>query len=94
MACDFCKKIWNNREEYEKHFMDSDYESVAIILDEDYGNKPSLYIPVEDYYSDTYLTIDYCPKCGRKLTEDASAPSTEDAQQWLFSDLDDTIDCF
>ena len=95
MACDFCKKIWSSKEEYEKHFMYSYEEDVAIVLDDEYGNKPSLYIPVEDcYYSDTYLTIDYCPKCGRKLTEDATTPSTHDAKQWLFSDLDDTIDCF
>ena len=36
----------------------------------------------------------YLQKCSRKLTEDVTTPSTHDAKQWLFSDLDDTIDCF
>ena len=36
----------------------------------------------------------YLQKCGRKLTEDVTTPSTHDTKQWLFSDLDDTIDCF
>lgn len=94
MACDFCKKIWSSKEEYTKEFEYSSDENIAIVLDER-NNKPSLYIPVEDcYYSDIYLTIDYCPKCGRKLTEDSTTPSTSDAQQWLFSNLDDAIDCF
>ena len=39
------------------------------------------------------IGINFCPYCGRKLTEDTT-PSTHDVNQWLFSDLDDTIDCF
>ena len=39
------------------------------------------------------IVINFCPYCGRKLTEDTT-PSTHDVNQWLFSDLDDTIDCF
>lgn len=94
MACDFCKKIWSSKEEYTKEFEYSFDENIAIVLDER-SNKPSLYIPIEDcYYSDTYLQIDYCPKCGRKLMDDFATPSTHDAKQWLFSNLDDTIDCF
>ena len=71
MACDFCKKIWNSKEEYAKQFTYPYDENVAIVLDKWYGDKPSLYVPIEDsFYSDTYLQIDYCPKCGRKLTRD------------------------
>ena len=95
MTCDFCKKIWSSKEEYTEQFTYPDDENVAIVLDDERCNKPSLYIPIEDcHYSDTYLQIDYCPKCGRKLTEDATTPSTDDVKQWLFSDLDDIIDCF
>lgn len=36
----------------------------------------------------------YLQKCGRKLTKNVTTPSTHDAKQWLFSDLDDIIDCF
>lgn len=39
------------------------------------------------------IGINFCPYCGRKLTEDTT-PLTHDANQWLFSDLDDAIDCF
>ena len=39
------------------------------------------------------IGIKFCPYCGRKLTEDIT-PLTYDANQLLFSDLDDTIDCF
>ena len=71
MACDFCKKIWNSKEEYATQFTHPYDENVAIVLDKWYGDKPSLYVPIEDwFYSDTYLQIDYCPKCGRKLTRD------------------------
>ena len=40
------------------------------------------------------IGINFCPYCGRKLTEDTNTLLTHDANQWLFSDLDDTIDCF
>lgn len=40
------------------------------------------------------IGINFCPYCGRKLTEDTTTLLTHDANQWLFSDLDDTIDCF
>ena len=93
MTCDFCKKIWSSKEEYEKQITFPYGEDTAIILDDERGNKRTLYIPMY-YYSATYLPIDYCPKCGRKLTEDATTSSAQDAKQWLFSDLDDTIDCF
>ena len=38
--------------------------------------------------------IKFCPYCGKRLEDDNTTPSTHDAKQWLFSDLDDTIDCF
>lgn len=40
------------------------------------------------------IGIKFCPYCGRKLNENDAVPLTHDANQWLFSDLDDTIDCF
>jgi hypothetical protein len=64
--CEFCKKIWNSEKEYRNQFKRDWEERVAIVLDED--DEPALYIPVQDdYYSTTYLQINYCPKCGRKL---------------------------
>lgn len=66
--CEFCKRIWSSEEEYKNQFKHDWDEQVAIVLDED--NEPALYIPVQDYYfSTTYLQINYCPKCGRKLSE-------------------------
>lgn len=69
MSCEFCKKIWANKDEYQNQFKYDLDEKPAIVLDK--SNKPSLYVPIEDwYYSDTYLQMNYCPKCGRKLTRD------------------------
>lgn len=93
MSCDFCKKIWASEDEYRHQFPRPENEETAIMLD--YNNKPTLYIPIWCWhYPGTYLKIDYCPYCGRKLNENDTAPSIHDTNQWLFSDLDDTIDCF
>ena len=45
MACDFCKKIWANKDEYQNQFKYNWDEKPAIVLDE--SNKPSLYVPVQ-----------------------------------------------
>ena len=44
MTCDFCKKIWSSKEEYTEQFTYPDDENVAIVLDDERCNKPSLYI--------------------------------------------------
>lgn len=65
--CDFCKNIWNSQEEYKNSFEYPWDETNAIVMK---NRSPYLYISIEDsYYSDTYIKIDYCPKCGRKLKE-------------------------
>ena len=52
MNCEFCKKIWNSKEEYIKQFTYPYDENVATVLDEERCGKPSLYVPIEDcYYS-------------------------------------------
>lgn len=76
MGCDFCKKIWNSvkeyKEDYKERFKDMKYESEyyeedAIVI---FNGKPYLYITCEDhYYNDINRQINYCPICGRKLTE-------------------------
>ena len=70
MSCKFCEKIWANKDEYRNQFKYDWDEEIAIVLDEDLDGKPALYIPIDDYYySDTYLQINFCPICGRRLTE-------------------------
>ena len=69
-GCPLCDKIWNNKEEYKDFVGDEWEESIAIVLEND---KPYLYIPIEGdfYYSDTYMQINFCPKCGKRLVTDA-----------------------
>ena len=63
--CDFCKKIWGSKRIYKRQFEYEEDEAIAIVIE---NNKPHLYVPVLDwYYSDTYMQLNYCPKCGRKL---------------------------
>lgn len=55
----FVKRFGIVKKEYTKQFAYLYDENVAIVLEERYG-KPSLYVPVEDwYYSGTYLQINY-----------------------------------
>ena len=67
--CKLCSQVWPSKEAYVNTIGDHWEEECSIVIDDD---KPWLYVPVEMdfYYSDTYLQIDYCPKCGRKLTEE------------------------
>lgn len=69
IGCPLCNKIWSSKEAYQ-NFVGDHWEEKIVIAMED--GKPYLYIPIEmdDYYSDTYLQINYCPKCGRKLVEE------------------------
>ena len=71
-GCPLCEKIWNSKEEYQNFVGDHWEEKNTIVME--YG-KPYLYIPIEmdDYYSDTYMQINYCPKCGRRLTPEYKA---------------------
>ena len=65
-GCPLCDVIWISKEAYE-YIMDWP-EKIAIVMEDE---KPWLYIPCEDvYYSDTKLQINFCPKCGRRLTEE------------------------
>ena len=65
-GCPLCDKIWSSKEEY-KDFVGDEWEECNAIVME--NGKPYLYIPIEGdfYYSDTYMQINFCPKCGRKL---------------------------
>lgn len=67
-GCPLCDEIWSSAEAY-KDFCEHSYrEKIAIVME---NGKPWLYIPCEDdYYSDTRLQINYCPKCRRKLVEE------------------------
>ena len=40
------------------------------------------------------IGIKFCPYCGREFKDNNTTSSIYDVNQWLFSDLDDTIDCF
>lgn len=64
--CDLCKKIWDNVDEYQAQFKYDWDEEIAIVMKND---EPWLYIPIEgdSYYSDTYLQLNFCPKCGRQI---------------------------
>ena len=65
MDCEFCKKIWNSKEEYKNQFESTWEEDNAIVME---NGKPSLYVPCDDwYYAKTVMQINYCPNCGAKL---------------------------
>ena len=68
-GCTLCDKIWSSKEAYQNFIGDHWEEEIVIAMEDD---KPYLYIPIEmdNYYSDTYLQINYCPKCGRRLIEE------------------------
>ena len=67
MNCDFCSKIWSSQSEYKKQFEHPYDETNAIVME---SGSPYLYVSIGDwYYSDTYIQLNYCPKCGRKLQE-------------------------
>ena len=40
------------------------------------------------------IGINFCPYCGREFKDNNTTSSIHDVNQWLFSDLDDAIDCF
>lgn len=68
MSCKLCEKIWNSKEEYQKSVESHWDEEEVIVLD---NGEPSLYIPIEDdYYSDTYITVNFCPECGRRIKDE------------------------
>ena len=68
MSCEFCKKIWSSQKEYKESVGNHWEENNAIVMEDGVHR---LYIPIEMdfYYSGTYMTLNFCPKCGRKLTE-------------------------
>ena len=58
-------------EEYKKLFK-SHWDEEQVIVKK--GDEYWVYIPMDDYfYSGNYLQINYCPECGRKLTEELEA---------------------
>ena len=65
-GCPLCDKIWSSKKAYE---YSTDWPEKIVIVMED--GKPWLYIPCEDdYWSDTKLQINFCPKCGRELIKE------------------------
>lgn len=67
-GCPLCDKIWSSMEAYKQDIGSRWDEPQAIIMQDD---EPWLYIPIDDcYYSNTYMQINFCPKCGRKLVEE------------------------
>lgn len=71
VGCDLCEKIWDNIDEYQDRFEYAYDEEVSIVMK---SREPWLYIPVDDpYYSDMYVQINYCPKCGRQVNLDYKA---------------------
>lgn len=67
-GCPLCDEIWSSTEAYQ-NFCEHSYREKNVIVME--NGKPWLYIPCEDdYYSDTRMQINYCPKCSRKLVEE------------------------
>lgn len=67
-GCPLCDEIWSSKEAYQNFCEYSSRERIVIVMED---GKPWLYIPCADeFYSDTKIQINYCPKCGRKLVEE------------------------
>lgn len=68
-GCPLCDKIWSSKEAYQDFVGDHWEEQIVVAME---NGKPYLYIPIQmdSYYSDTYLQINWCPKCGRRLIEE------------------------
>ena len=67
-GCPLCDEIWSSKEAYQNFCEYSSRERIVIVMED---GKPWLYIPCADeFYSDTRLQINYCPKCRRKLVEE------------------------
>ena len=70
MNCKLCEKIWKSKDEYRESERYPWDERIVITMKE---GQPWLYVPCGDtWYSDTVLQINYCPYCGRKLTEESN----------------------
>ena len=70
--CQLCDKIYNKKEA-EKWLEDWDHEDkIYNIITKNNSNNYHMYTYVSDnYYTpETFLSISYCPKCGRRLDED------------------------
>lgn len=62
-GCPLCDMIYCCDKAYENTYP----EKPGIVMD---GDEYGLYVPCEDdYYSGVKMYINYCPKCGRRLTE-------------------------
>lgn len=65
VGCDLCEKIWDNIDEYQGQFRYLSDEKIGIVMKD---RNPWLYIPVDPpHYSDAYVQINFCPKCGRQV---------------------------
>ena len=65
VGCDLCEKIWDNIDEYQGQFRYLSDEKIGIVMKD---RNPWLYIPVDPpHYSDVYVQINFCPKCGRRV---------------------------
>ena len=76
MKCNFCKKIYSFKkamEWKEDYAWYNNYEDYNIIVRND--NDFKLWTRCDDnYYTGMVMTINYCPKCGRKLAGAGSNP--------------------
>lgn len=64
MNCKLCKTIYKNKDEYENKFKNHLYELPAIIMEHE---NPCLYMNYSNTFINTYMQINFCPKCGRKI---------------------------
>lgn len=71
MGCKFCEKIWKNEREYDDQLKYGD-DTPAIVINCETG-LPAIYQPcADDWWYSTIVDVplNFCPMCGRKLTED------------------------
>lgn len=69
MSCKFCEKVWSSAEAFKKSALCLT-ECSIIMRNRKHWLYNALIFGDQIWWDDYMLQIDYCPCCGRKLTEE------------------------
>lgn len=75
MSCEYCEKVWEFGDELEEYLKSQDKTSTLLIRDDTGVIGLCLhFVDADNFLIDAdnlYVTsVEFCPKCGRRLIED------------------------